>query len=817
MKLAKLLFKPKWQDKNVDVRRAAIASDSDPELISALPELVRADPESSIRLTALKRLNDYELWRERSTGDADCALRRMARAAYLTQLCADFPGGPALPRRIAELETLSAEELEKVAASAAIRDLRADALRRIRKPSFLAERALGDPDPALRLESLHAIADPALLDKIAERARKNDKVITRRAREMAERLRVESGDARVITERARGLCDRIETLMRTSGPQMPVQLAEIESDWNKLGTSIPTEIVKRFEGARAVILAPPAKPKEIEEQPVALVPEIPSAPTVDTESLASKLRIDAAFASAQADAQRRREHRDQQLHALSATIAQYEAAVDAGDSANAIRIRADVDALAAAISDLPRSIQKTLVPLHDRSAELQRWSQWSNGQRRKAICDEIESLSSALHPDALATRVREFRDEWQRLAGLSPAPEALERRFQGLSNRLLKTTRPYFNKRDEVRRTHSDAVAQLLTRAESVTDDSAEWRSMAELRSELSTALRGLDAVDPRERTTLAKRIKTQLDRIHSRIKAHEEQTAAAKTKLIERAKALIDVADPRDVARQARTLQTEWTALGSGQRSNDQKLWREFRSACDAAFGKLDTQRKERDDQAASQRTQATALIDEIESLGSGELMADKLRASVRDLDARWQTLTLSDRSLEQRFRQAREHVARVITDAARKTRLQRFTHALQKYRLLRDIESGRMTQDQAATNWSDLNVARSEFDPLLQARLDRYASDGISTEPDTDAAADLMVRLEFLAGIESPAAERQRRMDHQVQRLSSRMRGGASSDPETELVALLREWFSLDAMPTANFDERFAKAATVAIDNLP
>ncbi|HEX3895940.1 MAG TPA: hypothetical protein VHW73_07000, partial [Rudaea sp.] len=70
MKLAKLLFKPKWQEKNTEVRRIAVATENDPDLIAALPELLRSDPDASVRLAALKRLDDYEFWRERSTNDA---------------------------------------------------------------------------------------------------------------------------------------------------------------------------------------------------------------------------------------------------------------------------------------------------------------------------------------------------------------------------------------------------------------------------------------------------------------------------------------------------------------------------------------------------------------------------------------------------------------------------------------------------------------------------------------------------------------------------------------------------------------------------
>ena len=71
MNLSRLLFKPKWQDKNPEVRRAAIASGNDADMIAALPQLARNDSDASVRLAALKRFNDYEAWRERSTGDTE--------------------------------------------------------------------------------------------------------------------------------------------------------------------------------------------------------------------------------------------------------------------------------------------------------------------------------------------------------------------------------------------------------------------------------------------------------------------------------------------------------------------------------------------------------------------------------------------------------------------------------------------------------------------------------------------------------------------------------------------------------------------------
>ncbi len=119
MNLAQLLFKPKWQDKNPEIRRAAVANDLDAELLVALTQIARSDADAGVRMAALKRLNDYEAWRERSTGDSDGAIRRTARAAYVALLCSErcARAGAATAHRRTRYAG-SSEEIEKIASQA---------------------------------------------------------------------------------------------------------------------------------------------------------------------------------------------------------------------------------------------------------------------------------------------------------------------------------------------------------------------------------------------------------------------------------------------------------------------------------------------------------------------------------------------------------------------------------------------------------------------------------------------------------------------------------------------------------------------------
>ncbi len=830
MRLAKLLFKPKWQDKDAAVRRTAVATGNDADLIQALPSLVREDADAGVRLAALKRLNDYEHWRERSTGDVDGTVRSSARSMYLSLLCAGA-SAPSMTRRIAELDTLAAAELEKVAGTAAQRELRAAALERVTRPGLLVERAIADPDAQLRLVALERISNPGLLERVAERTRKTDKIVSRRARELLEASRISAGDNAAIGVRARAFCERIEALLRAPRIDMEGDLASIHAAWSGLGEAIPADVAARYRGAHALVLRALDSLRNPQSKNVPALPadaELASAPalvqevsqTAVTEVLVSQARFDAALVAAQAQARVERERRNALQEEIQQLLPSFAAAMDSGDSATAHSLHTRIREGLKSLRDAPAELQRRLLPLEERHAEMKRWQHWSNNQRRRALCAEIEALTgSGLHPDALATRVREAREEWQRLdaaEGIAPDGEAgpgISRRFHALCYQVLRPTKGYFSKRNEVRKSHSSEIEALLERAAAIGDDTTDWNALTALRTETSSALRALDEVDPRTRTALAKRLKTVIAQTSTLIQTHERDVEASKQRLIEQATALTSRGDHATLPREARELQKRWTTLGNGRRNIDQRQWREFRAACDAVFGKLDAARKDIEVQAAATLAQAQELVTEVEALAADETSpAETVKAQLRDLDARWQATGSDDRVLTQRQRQAHDAVTVRLKDAARRQRLARYVVAMKKYTFLRAIETG---TPQSAELWGAFATTVPAFDAALQERHLRTQS-GTAEGEESEEAREILVQLEFLAGTDSPAEDRQRRMSHQVSRLSSRMRSGSAATPERELDDLLAAWFAQTPQPLA-LEGRFTRAATAAIDTLP
>ena len=139
-----------------------------------------------------------------------------------------------------------AAEIEKVATLATDRELRAAALARVTRPALLAERAIADPDPQLRLAALERIPDAGVLERIAERARKTDKAVSRRARTRLEAMRFDARRRSGDHDRARVLCERIEALMRAPAMVPKRTRLEIERDWDALGASVQCRTGRTF-------------------------------------------------------------------------------------------------------------------------------------------------------------------------------------------------------------------------------------------------------------------------------------------------------------------------------------------------------------------------------------------------------------------------------------------------------------------------------------------------------------------------------------------------------------------------------------------
>lgn len=859
-KFSQLLFKPKWQHKDAAIRRSAVQDAQHHALVQELPRIAREDEDQRVRLAALRRVNDFSLYRDRASNDPDQALRSVARTQYLGMLCGEVPVELETHARLRELGIIEAnEDIEHIAIHARDVALRRAALERVTRASLIAERAINDPDSRLRQSALERISDASVLLRIAEKTRKTDKLISRLARERVDAQRIASGDNEAIMNRARLLCERLEALLHGTGATRTDDLQQIELAWTLLSKQAPESFRQRYTVAHSLLKkgmerAVNRSTIDVKDTTVggtetftegaSSTQREPLVQTevfteIDTELLHPHVNSDAAMANARAELQRERDQQQVLLQQLREHVESYTKALEAGDTSTARHLRAAINELRQCIRAVPSATAQTLAQHEAQFAELAHWQHWANDMRRRQLIEAIEALlSAALHPDAVATKVREARTEWKKLDATEDLTEharvqqGLRRRFQALCHQALKPAHVYFDKRQEVRKSHQEQIEALLIRAEALASENNDWKLIFNLRREATLALRSqLDAVDPRQRTMLAKRLKDVITRLTASLDVHEQAVEQAKATLIAKATALSGASDATSATRDVRELQKRWQAAGIGKRPTDQKQWEQFRAACDVLFDNLNLARKQREVAHTALQTQAQALVSELESLRNSLTQGvSDARTRQREIDKQWHELTNVDRHLQARYQAALEAAQIADEQQQRARRQNRYINANVRYTLIRNLENDKLTAAAAQSAWDGLPLIAREFSAVLSVRfeyalhrseqgdVEENAAEDIAQR--TERARDLLIQIEFLANLESPPEDKQRRMDYQISRLSARLRDGSTESIEVEFSAWLIQWYALGVLPCdqdIDLHIRYTRALQTLLAQIP
>ena len=176
--LKTLLFKPKWRHRKADLRRHAVTHDDDPELLEALPELAKSDPDPTVRLAATHRLRDiYHLMRI-ANGDADDHVREAAERHWLHLLIDDTEGLPREERLGIAAKLDQDEHIQFVLSRATDPAFRLAVLPKIAQGA-LGDLALSDPDRRVRMAAVGLVEQESTLRRISKIARKKDKRVYR--------------------------------------------------------------------------------------------------------------------------------------------------------------------------------------------------------------------------------------------------------------------------------------------------------------------------------------------------------------------------------------------------------------------------------------------------------------------------------------------------------------------------------------------------------------------------------------------------------------------------------------------------------------
>ncbi len=566
-----------------------------------------------------------------------------------------------------------------------------------------------------------------------------------------------------------------------------------------------------------------------------------AAPGEPEQNLAGQ--VESRLAELQGMLREQQEQQQAQLDAATSLVERLAQELEEGALHQALESRAKLQELAEVLASDQRwhAIKARMATMQGRLRELRDWQHWSNNKIRKRMIEEMRVLPEAdLHPDAVLARIKELQSRWKELEESEQIPGErhfsaapwMWRKFSAGGQRAFEATKPFLDKRDEIRTKHLAETKALVAEARDlIASEAPDWQALNRALRRARKALRSLDEVPAKARKGLAAKLKRALSDGQARMQEHYEEVEKVKRRLIREAAQLAHLDDRAEAIGRAKSLQSEWKAAGSLWRSRENQLWAEFRKPIDPLFAALKAEDASRQAERSAERDAQRALCAELEALlelPDAELTEHEGKA--RGLEDAWADAGKPDPALRKRFqgrvRQLESRLAAHRRTLAQARRAQRWELAELVRRAETAQRSNKLTDPLKKKLTRSLPDVPGD-DALVSALLARFqcALDGQAPEaPDHDApetgtrAQRICIALEYLAGKPSPPAEKDARMQYQVERLSASMSGELQRESaSTEARRLEREWLALPYFEEPPYDalQKRVRDALEALQN--
>ncbi len=447
----------------------------------------------------------------------------------------------------------------------------------------------------------------------------------------------------------------------------------------------------------------------------------------------------------------------------------------AGKQHRAIGKMLEVGAAVATVAQLELFHQ-----LAARFGELRDWQSFVTIPKRQELCSRMQALpvDTSIHPAEKARAIKELQMEWKEL-GPSDSKDAqhLWSQFKLAADAAYVPCAEFFQEQRLHREQNLAAKETICVALEACDlegiDGVVDWKAASQLVLQSKQGWRAIEDVPRNRQKKIQNRFSAALVRIEARLKEEQKRNYDAKVALIETLRGLLadEVTTVDQLVRHAKQSQSEWKLIGITDRRADQKLWSMFRSECDQVFSKRDTAKQ------AVTRGGRGDTADDAATATHASRRAPDSKPGRRSHDAQ------KSRQNEPKSVSSQDLLAEARRRAA----------------ICVQLERGQITAEQADAEWD----GAVELPPAILARLAaRKQAVPVAEEipAENHRVAELLcVRIEILAGIDSPPEARQARMQYQVDRLNKALTLGDKDtrSPRQQADDLAIDWYCLGPLP--------------------
>lgn len=452
--------------------------------------------------------------------------------------------------------------------------------------------------------------------------------------------------------------------------------------------------------------------------------------------------------------------------------------------------------------------------LSEKVKELQELQSFIAMPRKQELLEQLQALAKAPLEDVLeqGERVKKARADWNSLGKTDSSEDAeLNRAFNQACEDAFAPCRAYYAAQEQIRNDNLLAKHKLLdelrelhslisanttnpTAAETNVDNTDDANSSEQTAAEgnkgdvwskvesglarITREWRNIGEVDRAELGNINKLYNDLTKPLRKQLNTSYQTNADKKQSLIERAKQLVESDDVFAAVNTIKELQQEWKTIGFAGPANEKLLWKSFREVNDTLFSKRDEQKQT---QKAAQAEEVSRLNNELNTLENqlrnavqlGEIK--KIEHALASLEAA--IATIKQGSLQSQFK--------ALANKAQSKAQQLLTAKHQA-----EISAVFDAMEQVS------NDPTAEISGLDNQWLELLNVDSVAN---SEARRNSTIRLEVIAGVNSPVSEEARRWEVKVKMMTDKLQAGE----QDSLIDGLKQWLSLGRLSAEQHDD--------------
>ena len=452
------------------------------------------------------------------------------------------------------------------------------------------------------------------------------------------------------------------------------------------------------------------------------------------------------------------------------------------------------------------AIKQRIVAIQPQIREMKKWRHWGTEQARHNLINEVQTFIDMDENDApqRAKSIKKFREQWKKLDKMDGlASEELWQQFDALCNTAYEPCRVYYDQQAESRQLNYQKrakICQQLVDLEQQTDwDNPQWRELDKQIKKYQKDWRTAGAVAHKEWKKINDQFHQALKQLDSHLKTERQQNWLFRENLLSQANALSDEADLNIAITQAKKIRQQWKVTVSEQTRKEQQLWKNFQTAIDQVYERVNAKKEETEQHLNDNLEQKNQICEQIEALvDAPDLLTQQSAIKYFEKQYHQQGVVpnFHRQQIKGRFEKACAQVNAKIKQLKSDQQREQLKLLQQKHQLCLANEQ-QPKQPDILEKWQNLPaLANPKAEKQCQIRFSKAAM-ATDNQAMFNKKQRLCIDLEILLKLDSPETEKAARMQRQVELLDQQLSHRAD---DIDVVILIKQhinqWFNLESV---------------------